>query len=482
MLYLPNHRPLNKSPARLLGLLALTLFLCVTNSQAESPTARVTASIVGPSLIRIQIEFSSPANTWSFRNAYAGALGLGDRIEQFQASRSGKAVPVRKVAAGEFRSDLTAERVSYVVRIPPGPPGDLAHISWLTSDFGLLMLSDLLPESEQRISLMFEMPDGWLAQSSSNRDQSGRYSLDKPEEAVFFIGQGLRSSSKTVQGIALTVVANHSWNESDKSFLKSASKVLEWYLELTRFKLRGNPTILLVPLPLADSATQWKAETRGSTIVLVMNPRAAYKNWSAQLGIILTHEILHLWIPNSLALSGAYDWFFEGFSLYLALQAALKLKLIPFQEYLDTLARVYDSYLSYANEQTLIEAAEKRWTSSAPVVYDRGMLVAFVYDLIVRRATSETSSVADLYRELLRTYADEPANANDVIIKLLDSSPATNAFSSQYVEGRTRIELEKVLPAFGLEMNTNGGNSRLHILEHLSKDQRDLLRSLGYRK
>ena len=64
------------------------------------------------------------------------------------------------------------------------------------------------------------------------------------------------------------------------------------------------------------------------------------------------------------SLQGDYDWFFEGFTSYLALQTALKLKLIGFQEYLNTLERVYNSYLSYADGQTLIEASERRWTSS----------------------------------------------------------------------------------------------------------------------
>ena len=42
--------------------------------------------------------------------------------------------------------------------------------------------------------------------------------------------------------------------------------------------------------------------------------------------------------------TGDYDWFFEGFTLYIALQTALKLKLIRFQGVLNTLERVYNSY------------------------------------------------------------------------------------------------------------------------------------------
>ena len=182
-----------------------------------------------------------------------------------------------------------------------------------------------------------------------------------------------------------------------------------------------------------------------------------------------------------MSLQGDYDWFFEGFTSYIALQTALKLKLIGFQEYLNTLERVYNSYLSYADGQTLIEASERRWTSSTPVVYDKGMLAAFVYDVFVRRETRGQSSLADIYRSLFARHVDEPANANDVIIKLLTSSPATESFSTTYIESRNRIQLENVLPSFGFEINTEGSSSHLTIRKQLDPEQKNLMRGLGYR-
>ena len=43
-------------------------------------------------------------------------------------------------------------------------------------------------------------------------------------------------------------------------------------------------------------------------------------------------------MPNSLKLEGDYDWFFEGFTLYMALRTALELKVIDFKGFLKTLA------------------------------------------------------------------------------------------------------------------------------------------------
>jgi len=114
---------------------------------------------------------------------------------------------------------------------------------------------------------------------------------------------------------------------------------------------------MLAPLPASQSTAFWRAETRGSSVILLLDPRARREKWIPQLGVIFTHEILHLWVPNSLRLKGDYDWFFEGFTLYEALLVALDLKLITFKEYLNTIARVYDSYLSYADDLSLIEAS-----------------------------------------------------------------------------------------------------------------------------
>jgi predicted metalloprotease with PDZ domain len=109
------------------------------------------------------------------------------------------------------------------------------------------------------------------------------------------------------------------------------------------------------------------------------------------------------------------------------------------------------------------------------------MLVAFLYDLVIRSDTEGGSSLADSYRSLFTQHANEPANANDVIIKLLTSSPATEGFSATYIESRNRIQLEKILPSFGFEMNTNSSNSHLTVRSGLAEKQKALMRSLGYR-
>jgi predicted metalloprotease with PDZ domain len=461
--------------------------LCASFTAAHGQTlkARITISSSAPALVRIDAESVKSAQSWSFRNAYAGVLGLGERIERLDAvSDRGETVPVRKIAAGEFRSTVRVAKFGYSVNLPRSAhSNEMSHASWLMDGYGFLMLADLLPQTaeEQDVLVEFDLPAGWTIGSALEPNKKNQYQVKESDKAVFFVGSSLRKTEKTVASMEIQLVASGEWPFSDTEVLKAAANVVKKYFEVTGFKLRENSVVMLAPMPLSAGHEQWKAETRGSSVMLLLSPRVSSKNWIAQLGVIFTHEIFHLWVPNSLRLQGDYDWFFEGFTLYEALLTALDLKLINFQEYLDTIARVYDSYLSYPDNLSLIEASEQRWSSLSPIVYDKGMLVAFMYDLTARHESNSKNTLADRYRLLFNLHTAERANSNQVIINLLRTSPATNDFARSYIESRAAIKLERFLPAFGLEIDASGQSTHLIVNKQLNEEQHRLLRSLGYR-
>jgi len=424
-------------------------FICFAATGAKAQT-RVKISVSTANEVAVRAVSPAPMRSWSFRNAYAGALGLAERIEQFHADGA------RKLATGEFRSETGAKEIEYVVRLTRPSPASVAQVSWLTEDHGFLMFADLLPQEFATVSVEFSLPAGWTVFAAGNPE-----SISEPEDAVFFVGRSARKVSRK----ELDCFISGSWAFKDSVALNAAARVMEKYLALTGFKLPRRPVVMIAPLPVATGVTKWRAQTRGSTVVLLMDPQAQIANWKGQLEIIFTHEVLHLWVPNALRLQGDYDWFFEGFTMYTALLTALHLKAINFKEYVDTLARVYDSYLSYPHDLSLIEASERRWTNPWPVVYDKGMLVAFLYDLMLRKQSAGKATLANRYRELFSRPAglnEGLAEGNEVIIRLLGSSPAAGEFVKKYIEGSQELELE---PA----------------LNELRTDKPGVLNSLGYR-
>jgi predicted metalloprotease with PDZ domain len=180
-------------------------------------------------------------------------------------------------------------------------------------------------------------------------------------------------------------------------------------------------------------------------------------------------------------LEGDYDWFFEGFTLYTALRTALDLKAIDFKEFLNTLGRVYDAYSSQPDDVSLIDASETRWTTSGSPVYIKGMLVAFLYDLMIRKESGGKTTLADRYRDLFRGQFTDGADGNEAIISVLGSTPAFRGFMKSYVENSTQVELKQILPAYGLSLDSTGRGSQLRVGGDLNEDQKLLLRSLGYR-
>jgi predicted metalloprotease with PDZ domain len=109
------------------------------------------------------------------------------------------------------------------------------------------------------------------------------------------------------------------------------------------------------------------------------------------------------------------------------------------------------------------------------------MLVAFLYDLMVRRESSGKTTLADRYRDLFNGGVTDKTDGNEAIIRLLGLSPASKDFVKSYVESSKEIELEQLLPAFGLQLDSSGKTSQLRVSPELNEDQKELLRSLGYR-
>jgi predicted metalloprotease with PDZ domain len=463
-------------------LTALLIFLiCSASVAAANDQSRVTISIPTPGVVRVEAELTSPMRSWSFQNAYAGVLGMAERITDFAATApAGQDAVAKKIATGEFRSELDAIKITYTVTLSNPRVADLPYVSWLAADRGFLMFLDLVPQDLRSLSATFVLPADWTVGSVLTPDAAGRYEVLDPEKSVFMVGKSLRKANTNVDGVNLEFVLNGKWRFKDAEALQAASHVLREHLELTGFKLPGKVAVLLAPFPVNGGSSEWKGETRGSTVVLLVNAKKFEDFWWNKLSIILSHEMLHLWVPNSLQLEGDYDWFYEGFTMYMTLVTLRRMAIIPFKETLDTMAGVYDAYLSRPDDVSLVQASETRWTTPLTNVYYKGMLVAFLYDLKLRKESGGKATLASRYRELFSRPPAANANGNEVIIALLEAAPAMSGFAKEYVAGATKIELEKVLPVYGLTLDSSGKKSQLRVSPNLSDEQKQLLRTFGY--
>src|SRR6476619_1987748 len=204
--------------------LGILVLLCI-DAHANVP-ARVTISIVTPGEAKVEAELSAPARSWSFRNAYAGALSFAERVKDFRASgASVQDAGAKKIASGEFRSEHDATRIAYTVDLSTASAADVPHTSWLTGGRGFLMFADLIPGDIESLAAEFKLPSGWMIESSLSPDKDGRYDVLEPEKAVFIVGNSLRKTSNT----NLELVVNGTWPFKDNKAFDAATQVMKHY-------------------------------------------------------------------------------------------------------------------------------------------------------------------------------------------------------------------------------------------------------------
>ena len=469
------------------------------------------ASVIGARQVRVVIQppvdshgrafievVDRPVRVWSFPNTYAGVSELGIRTERLEAfDATGAAISVREIAPGQFEAAQAAVRFRYEVNLsPPEQPSDAARVSWLNPVRGLLMLADLLPTGQSRkveaaeeaSVVRFKLPESWAVYSSESQNSGGEFIVPDVDRAVFALGRHLRSSQVVVQGMTLRLVTDDDWAFADSDALKMAGDVLKTDREVFGAMPSKQGTLIVLPFPQAVAASKWSAETRGSTVTLLMGKLPSKTAALLQLSVPLTHELFHLWVPNTLALNGDYDWFYEGFTVYQAARTAVRLGQLTFQEFLNAIARAYDSYVAAADHdrRSLLEASQRRWLGAESVVYQKSMLVALLYDLKLRSLTHGKHSLDDIYRELFRghpsvgTVTELRSDGNEAVLAVLDNSTGMRDFPDTFIRRPVGIDLASELAPYGLRVERLGLRTRVSVNDSLSRQQRDLLRELGY--
>jgi hypothetical protein len=463
------------------------LLLSARAAPAQALDVKMKVVPGSPARVRVEGRGAGAATAWSIRNFYGSAAGLAERVENFTLfDDSGAPVIVKKLAPGEFSATAPASRFAYDFKLdPPAFVSDTSHVSWLAADRGLLMLADLLPVPLTTAKVELALPAGWKVSTVEPRNAEGVFEVSDAERAVFAVGRDLKERRGRAGALAFTLVTAGDWAFTEEEAADSAAEILKIHQETVGGAPRQSPLVVLLPLPQAGAAGNlWSAETRGATVVLVSGRLPSKLAAKAQLDGALTHELFHLWVPNGLALEGEYDWFYEGFTNYVALRAGMRRGQLTFNDYLNALGTAYDSYVRARGprEVSLHEASQRRFAGSGALVYHKGLLVAFLYDLTLMRETRGKNSLADVYRELFRRHARgaTPADGNSAVTQILSATGGMRAFVEHYVGGSTELALSSLIEPFGLRVEPGGARTHVGVSDSLDSAQRELLRNLGY--
>ena len=461
--------------------------------QAQDVEAKVK---VLPAKVQIEGKFATESQfsankNWSFPDSYADAENLGARISNLNLlDAEGKTVSVKKFTDGEYVADRAAKSFNYEVKTEiPEKITSTAHISWLNDNYGLLMLGDLFPQWQtselQKISakITFELPFGWKVIGNENKSGEYSFSINDLDNAVFLVGKGWREKRAWIGKNELNFAILGEWNFSDDEANQIASEILHEHQRTFGEPSTPKSQIFLLPFPKGDYVLNWRAETRGATVTVISGVMPFKQQSLQRLHEQLRHELFHFWLPNNLVLTGNYDWFYEGFTIYQALRTGIELNYIRFDDYLYTVGETNNVANAFErNELTLLEISNNRWRGSTSLLYNKGFMVAFLCDLAIIKASKGKRNIGEVFRTVWKKYkvGKQSEDGNTAILNILKTYPELQDILTKYVEGKSSIQIQNEVEPFGLEVKTKGFGIELKVAEKSSGKQQDLLDKLGY--
>ncbi len=430
---------------------------------------------------------------WVFLNSFSGIENLAARISDLSLNdKSGLKISYKKFASGEYLADDAASFWSYRIaaNLPLSPQNTNApaHVSWVDGERGILMLDDLLPQfsgkNNQKISarVKFDLPQDWAVISGERRTAKNVFAVENVEKAIFFIGKNWREKQITVGRDNLNLAISGDFQFSDEEAGKVAAEIFAKYRDLFGEAPSQKTQISLIRFPRQVKFGRWSAETRGANLT-VLSADMPFKAQSLQrLHEQLRHEIFHLWMPNNLALTGNYDWFYEGFAVYQALKTGVNLNRIRFEDFLDTLAQAYDLDRMQTQKISLVKVSKTNKSGANNHVYARGMLAAFLCDVALLRASRGKHSVVDVLREIYRKhrFPNTMQDGNQAVLEVLRARTELKSIVEKYVEGDEKINWTADLNDAGIEQTIENSFVKLKINAKLNGRQKDLLNELGY--
>jgi predicted metalloprotease with PDZ domain len=459
-------------------------------SESQARTVNIKIKITGSSGL-VEGSFTDgerAANTknLSFLNTFTNVENLAARISDVNLfDKNGQKLSYKKLGEGEFLAAGDFAAWSYRADLSaPQNPSALAHVSWLSDDFGILMPGDLLPEFAEKTSanITFELPREWRISSVEKRSGENVFDVADIGKAVFYVGKNWREREVAAGSAKLNLMISGEWQVPDDEAAQTAQEIFAFYEKL--FGARGfeRAQIFLGKFPPAVRAGRWEAETRGANVT-IFSSEMDFKTQSLQrLHEQLRHEVFHLWFPNSVNLSGNYDWFYEGFALYASLKTAVSMNKIRFEDFLDTLGRAHSIDSLQSQRSSLIEASKNRWNGMNTQVYARGMLAAFLIDAALLQKSKGKNSLNDILREIYQkhNFSAPRQDGNAAVLAVLKMRAEFRPIVERYIEGTENIAWQTDLDAIGIESATENFTTKLKVKTGLNGRQKDLLSKLGY--
>lgn len=385
--------------------------------------------------------------------------------------------------------------LTYEIRLARAlDPAQFALCSSIGTDAAVLMAADLLPricagdqvcEAGNPIRLKILAPTGWQI-ATTEREHEGIFDLNGDAPAVFFLAR-FKEQTTNIGGMKLRVAVAGEWNFSDQEVFPLAANIARQQAAMIGSREEGDFLVTLAPFPQPLTGLRSSAVTFGRTVVLMLNPNNDSLQTVKHLRRHLAHEMFHIYLPNAFRIRENFDWFWEGFTRYVALMTLAELRLIDLNEYLSAIQSEYEAYLFTPSraQLSLVAASPDKFASAASydLVYRKGMLVAALYDLELRWQSRAKLTLADAMKALYAHYAgSNRAVGNEEVLKELGKFGDFARLIRDDIEGTREIDLAARVKDYGLKIELSSATqarARLRAATKLNERQQKMLSELA---
>ncbi len=433
-----------------------------------------------------------------FVDRFAGIEQLSERVHSLKISTpQNSTLPLELRGNGMFlfTANSGSATISYEMRLARAfDPSQHALVSSIGAESAVLMIYDLLPricaeaescDNSNSATLKISAPNDWRI-ATNERELDGAYNLADATKAVFFLAK-FREQTTKLAAMNLRVAVAGQWNFGDEEIFPLAETIAREQVSMIGSREQGEFLVLLAPFPQPLTGLRSSAVTIGRTVVLLLNPNNDSAQTVNHFRRHLAHEMFHFYLPNAFRIRENFDWFWEGFTRYVALMTLARLNLLTLDEYLDAISGEYEAYLfnPSRSQLSLIAASPDKFSSAASydLVYRKGMLVAALYDLELRW---QSRGKLDLTNAMKNLYKDFAATGRQIgnreVLNELSRLGDFAALIRNDLESTKDIDLAERMKSYGLKIEqsaTTRGRQRLRASPKLNERQKTLLSNLA---
>jgi predicted metalloprotease with PDZ domain len=287
------------------------------------------------------------------------------------------------------------------------------------------------------------LPAGWKVATDLDQLAGKRGTVADISESVAIGGNDLTVISRNVRGAPLRLAIRGKWSFEPTELADLIEKIVE--AEQGFWRDEGRP-FLVAMAPLGEDPVRRSSNGTGRGDAFSIVSTSDFELEGAKR--LLAHEYMHTWVADELGAMPEKDegvdyWFSEGFNDFLASKVLLGSGLWTLSEFVADKNETLSRYtLSPVRNAAAREVAEKFWSNGdyMQLSYDRGHLMASIFDAQIRSASAQKLGLGDVLRAQRKAFAAKPALASDlfpVVLKKTVGLDASEDIRRYAVEGET---------------------------------------------